>query len=118
MSAASFGGSFNLVESDDTKQKDLFNTYLKRVAIDAQFPLVKYLPGIPSASSMVAGLIDRIVSKRREEMEKGIVKKDLLQIFVETNNADPVSFTEKHIRDEMILFMSVTQSRTSLSAHS
>jgi cytochrome P450 len=116
MSAASFGGSFNLVESDDTKQKDLFNSYLKRVAIDAQFPFVKYLPGIPSASSMVADLIDRIVSKRREEMEKGIVKKDLLQIFVETNNADPVSFSEKHIHAEMLLFMSVTQSRTSSNA--
>jgi cytochrome P450 len=105
MSAASFGGSFNLVESDDSKQKNLFNSYLKRVALNAQIPFVKNLPGVPSASSMVAGLIDNIVSKRREEIEKGIIKKDLLQIFVDTNNADPVSFTDKHIRDEMILFM-------------
>jgi hypothetical protein len=117
MSAASFGGSFNLVESDDTNQKDLFNSYLKRVAIDAQFPFVKYMPGIPSASSMVVGLIDRIVSTRREEIEKGVVKKDLLQIFVETNNADPVSFTDKHIREEMILFMSVTRPRTTSNSH-
>lgn len=107
MSAASFGGSFNLVISDDSKQKDLFNSYLKRVAIDAQFPFIRYIPGVPSASSMLGGLIDRILVKRREEVAKGITKKDLLQIFIDTNKADPVSFTDKHIRDEMILFMLV-----------
>jgi Cytochrome P450 len=109
MSAASFGGSFNLVESDDTTQKNMFNSYLRRVALDAQFPFIKYLPGIPSASSMISGLIENIVSKRRIEMEKGITKKDILQIFVDTNNADPMSFTDKHIQAEMILFMFVCQ---------
>lgn len=107
MSAASFGGSFNLVESDDMKQKDLFNAYLRRVAIDVQVPFVEYMPGVKSASFMVTGLIEIIVSKRQKELEKGISKKDLLQIFVDTHNADPISFTVKHIRDEMILFMSV-----------
>ncbi len=80
---------------------------MRRVAIDAQFPFVRYLPGVPSASSVISGLIERIVSRRRKEMEKGITKKDILQMFIDTNNADPVSFTEKHIRDEMILFMYV-----------
>lgn len=107
MSAASFGGSFNLIESDDNTQKNIFNSYMRRVAIDAQFPFVRYLPGVPSASSVISGLIERIVSRRRKEMEKGITKKDILQMFIDTNNADPVSFTEKHIRDEMILFMYV-----------
>jgi hypothetical protein len=105
MSATSFGGSFNLVESDDTKQKDLFNSYLRRVAIDAQFPFIKHLPRVPSAISMVSDLIESIVSKRRHEMQKGIRKQDILQIFVDTNNTDPVVFTDKHIRGEMILFM-------------
>ncbi|KAF4633573.1 hypothetical protein G7Y89_g4555 [Cudoniella acicularis] len=116
MSAALFGGSFNLVESDDSKQKDLLNRYLRRVAIDAQFPLVKYLPGVPSASSMISEVIEKTVSKRRKEMEKGISKQDILQIFVDTNNADPVSFTDKHIRDEMILFMIAGSDTTSLTA--
>jgi hypothetical protein len=117
MSAASFGGSFNLVISDDSRQKDLFSSYLKRVALDGQFPFFKYLPGVKPASFMVAPLIHRIVSKRREEVEKGISKKDLLQIFIDTNRADPVSFTDKHIRDEMILFMSVLWSRSPCSAN-
>jgi len=107
MSAASFGGSFNLVESDDNTQKNIFNSYLRRVALDAQFPLLRHLPGVPSASSMISGLVERIVSKRRQEMEKGVMKKDILQIFVDTHNADPISFTDKHIHDEMILFMQV-----------
>lgn len=109
MSAASFGGSFNLVVSDDDTQKNIFNSYLRRVALDAQFPFIRYIPGIPPASSMTTDLIEKIVSKRRQEMEKGINKKDILQIFIDTNNADPVSFTEKHIRGEMILFMQVCQ---------
>jgi hypothetical protein len=109
MSAASFGGSFNLVESDDSIQKNMFTSYLRRVALDAQFPFIKYLPGVPSASSMISGLVENIVSKRRKEIEESITKKDILQIFIDTNNVDPVSFTDKHIRAEMILFMLVCQ---------
>jgi hypothetical protein len=109
MSAASFGGSFNLVESDDSIQRNMFTSYLRRVALDAQFPFIKYFPGVPSASSMISGLVENIVSKRRNEIEEGITKKDILQIFIDTNNVDPVSFTDKHIRAEMILFMLVCQ---------
>jgi hypothetical protein len=105
MSSALFGGSFNLVVSDDSKQKNLLNKYMQRVGIDAQFPFVRYIPGVPSASSMVSDVIQRTVSKRRQEMEKGIRKNDILQIFVDTNLADPVAFTDKHIQVEMILFM-------------
>lgn len=108
MASASFGGSFNLVESDDSKQKDMFNSYLKRVAIDAQFPFLKYLPFVSPASSMIAEAIDKIVSKRREEMKNGVQKKDLLQILVDTNIADPVDFSPKNIEAEMILFMCAT----------
>ncbi len=105
MSASSFGGSFNLVESDDQIQKNLFNSYLKRLAIDAQFPLVKYLPFVPVSSAQVAPLVDRIVSRRRADMEKGIEKKDLLQNLMKLHLADPVGFSDKHIETEMILFM-------------
>lgn len=105
MSSALFGGSFNLVVSDDSKQKNLLNRYMRRVAIDAQFPFVKYLPGVKPASSIISDVIERTVAKRRQEMEKGISKNDILQILVDTNNADPIAFTDKHIRNEMILFM-------------
>lgn len=105
MSAASFGGSFNLVESDDNTQMNIFHSYMRRLALDAQFTFIKYLPGVPPASSEISVLINRIVSRRRQEMKKGIAKKDILQIFIDTNDADPVSFTDKHIEEEMILFM-------------
>ncbi len=105
MSAASFGGSFNLVESDDNTQLNIIHSYMRRVALDAQFPFNKYLPGVPPASSEISVLINRIVSRRRQEMEQGVAKKDILQIFIDTNDADPVSFTDKHIKEEMILFM-------------
>ena len=48
-------------------------------------------------------MIDGIISKRRAE--KGPVKKDLVQIFLESHEADPVAFTHQHIREEMALFM-------------
>jgi hypothetical protein len=102
MSAASFGGSFNQVASDDSTQTNIFHSYLRRLA---QFTFLKYLPGVPPASSEISVLVNRIVSRRRQEMEKGITKKDILQMFIDTNNADPTSFTDKHIQEEMILFM-------------
>lgn len=107
MGATSFGGSFNLVESDDAKLKSMFMKRLQRVAIDAQFPFLKYLPFIPpSNAEEFKNIIDEIVAKRRKENRKnGVTKKDLVQIFIDNNDADPVGFTEKHIREEMLLFM-------------
>ncbi|KAH9207521.1 cytochrome P450 [Leptodontidium sp. 2 PMI_412] len=104
MSATSFGGSFNLVASNDKKLKNLFLDRLKRAAIDAQFPIIKYLPFVPpSQSEEFNNMIDDIISKRRAE--KGPVKKDLVQIFLESNDADPIAFSHLHIREEMSLFM-------------
>jgi hypothetical protein len=107
MCATSFGGSFNLVESDDAKLKNMFMKRLQRGAIDAQFPFVKYLPFVPPSNTVeFSQLVYDIVAKRRKEnKESGIKKKDLVQIFIDINEADPVGFTEKHIREEMLLFM-------------
>ncbi|KAK0099435.1 hypothetical protein ONS96_008459 [Cadophora gregata f. sp. sojae] len=104
MSATSFGGSFNLVPSNDKKLKNMFHDRLKRAAIDSQFPFFKYLPFVPpSQSDEFNNMIDDIISKRRAE--KGPVKRDLVQIFIESHEADPVAFTHRHIREEMALFM-------------
>ncbi|KAH7408064.1 cytochrome P450 [Cadophora sp. MPI-SDFR-AT-0126] len=104
MSATSFGGSFNLVASNDKKLKNLFHDRLKRAAVDAQFPFIKYLPFVPpSQSEEFNNMIDGIISKRRAE--KGPVKRDLVQIFLESHEEDPVAFTHQHIREEMALFM-------------
>ncbi|CZT12574.1 hypothetical protein WAI453_005583 [Rhynchosporium graminicola] len=104
MSASSFGGSFNLVSSNDKRLKNMFHHRLKRAAIDAQFPFLKYLPFVPPIESEdFKSMIDGIIAKRRSEI--GPPKKDLVQIFVETNDADPIAFSHLHIHEEMALFM-------------
>jgi cytochrome P450 len=104
MSSTSFGGSFNLVKSNDSKVKDMFINRLKRATVDIMFPWVQYLPFVPPSTEQdMKNMIDNIIAKRRAE--KGAKKKDLVQIFVDTNDADPVSFSEMHIREEMTLFM-------------
>ncbi len=106
MAAVSFGGTFGLVESDDAKQKDIFNNYLMKTTIVSLLPYnITHLPFIPAPSVTIQPLIDRIVAKRRSEMEKGTNKKDLLQMLIDAQDEDPISFTDKHLRDEMIMFM-------------
>lgn len=109
MSATSFGGSFNLVETNDTKLKDMFVRRLKKTALDGTFPLIKHLPFLASVTREMNTLIDGIIAKRRKlnaaAGEKP--KKDLVQIFVDTNDFNPSTFTQAHIREEMILFMYV-----------
>ena len=103
MSATSFGGSFGLVRSDDSKFKEMFMDRVKRAAVDAQFPFVKYLPFIPPIQSKMNDISDEVIAKRRAQ--KGANKKDLVQIFVDTNEANPVAFSDKHVQEEMALFM-------------
>jgi len=107
MSATSFGGSFGLVASNDHKVKQAFSDRLKHAAVDAQFPFLKYLPFMPpSMNDDFNNMITDIVSKRRSEMTaKSPVKRDLLQLFIDSNDADPVAFTDLHLREEMSLFM-------------
>jgi cytochrome P450 len=107
MSATSFGGSFNLVVEDDQRLKDMFIKRLARAAIDAQFPFLKHVPFVPPSNAKDMNVyIDRIIAKRRKEIEVGDpAKKDLVQILVDTNDADPVGFSTAHIREEMMLFM-------------
>lgn len=106
IAATSFGGSFNLVETNDTKLKGMFIDRLRRTGVDAQFPFLKYIPFLPSIVTEMNIFVDGIIEKRRKEMaEKGRPKKDLLQILIDTSDADPVLFSQSHIREEMILFM-------------
>jgi cytochrome P450 len=112
MSATSFGGSFNLLETNDTWLKEMFNQKLKRAAVDGTFPFLKHVPFMPPSIAIEMNkMIDGIIHKRRKEnselKNEGTSKKDLVQIFVDTNEADPISFSEAHIREEMFLFMYV-----------
>lgn len=95
-----------MVVSNDKKLKNIFMDRLKRSALDSQFPFLKYLPFMPSSQSdEFNGMIDAIISKRRAET--GPEKRDLLQIFLDNNDADPDGFTHLHVREEMALFMFV-----------
>lgn len=107
MSATSFGGSFNLVSSDDQKVKSAFLDRLKQAALDAQFPFLRYMPFMPpSINQKFNDMITDIVSKRRSEMSQKLEPtRDLLQLLIDTHNTDPVSFTDLHMREEMALFM-------------
>ena len=107
MGATSFGGSFNSVESEDAALKGMFMKRLVRAAIDSQFPIVKYLPFVPpSNAGDINKFIDEIIAKRRKEnKEMGTKNRDLVQIFIDNNDADPVGYSEKHLREEMQLFL-------------
>ncbi|KAF7882809.1 uncharacterized protein EAF02_006172 [Botrytis sinoallii] len=114
MSATLFGGSFGLVINEDPHVKNLFLNRLRRVYIDVVLPFVKYIPFIPSPVQEMDRMIDGIIKTRRAEMgsgrkglkeEKVREKKDLLQIFLDANENDPKGFTDKHLMEEMRLFM-------------
>jgi len=87
MSATSFGGSFKLVASGDTKIKNIFLDRVKRAAFDSQFPFLKYIPFTPpSMSEEFNAMIDRIIAAQQDEIKgKSSGKKDLLQMFIDTH---------------------------------
>lgn len=109
MSATSFGGSFELTRTDDAKTRGIFQKRLVNTALHTQFPFLKYIPYTPSPKSPeMDEMIEQIVFKRRKALEAGEKKKDLLQIFLDTHDANPDEFTVDHIYDEMRLFMFVS----------
>lgn len=117
MSATLFGGSFGLVINEDPHVKNLFLDRLRRVYIDVAFPFLKYIPWVPSPVAEMDRMIHGIIETRRAEMmkrrgenkesEKEEEKMDLLQIFLNANENDPTGFTDKHLMEEMRLFMYV-----------
>jgi hypothetical protein len=108
MSATSFGGSFELTKTDDSTTRNIFQKQLIIAALHSQFTFLQYIPFTPPKHSPdMDDMIRRIVSKRRKAMEAGEKKKDLLQIFMDTHDAHPNEYTEKHVTEEMRLFMSV-----------
>ena len=108
MSATLFGGSFGLVINEDPHMKNLFLNRLRRIFVDVVFPFLKYVPWIPSPITEMDGMIDGIVGTRRRQMRKGKGEDDLLQIFLDANESDPEGFSNRHLMEEMRLFMYVS----------
>jgi cytochrome P450 len=57
----------------------------------------------PEMDEMIQG----IISKRRKAMEAREPKQDLLQILIDTHDANPEEFTMMHVHEEMRVFMFV-----------
>lgn len=104
MSATSFGGSFDSVRSSNTHFKSLFLKHLKESALVASFTFLKWLPFVKlNTVAQLDKITDDIISKRHGA--GGQARKDLLQIILDAHKADPNSFSEKHVKEEMRLFM-------------
>jgi cytochrome P450 len=108
MSAASFGGSFELSRTDNSKLTNMFHDRLKKTCLNTLFPFLKYLPFMPSLRSPeMDEMIQGIISKRRKAMEAREPKQDLLQVLIDTHDANPEEFTMMHVHEEMRVFMFV-----------
>jgi len=107
MSATAFGGSFNMVTSNDIATKEDITQFFQRAAINMVLPWLKYLPFVPPLQSprLVKMTQDIIATRKAEMAQKKQVKKDILQIILDGHEADPVAIPELRIRDEMNTFM-------------
>ena len=104
MSATSFGGSWDSVRTNDAHMKRLFMNHLKEAAIYSTFPFLKLLLlSQHDSKAEIDNITEGIVSKRRNAKDQ--TRRDLLQILLDTQAANPDSFSEKHLKEEMRLFM-------------
>lgn len=104
MSATSFGGSFDTVRTNDAKMKKLFINHLQEAALYSTFTFLKWVPFMePKAVVKLDQITDAIVSKRLKAEDQ--TRKDLLQIFLDAHKENPTSFSDKHLKEEMRLFM-------------
>jgi cytochrome P450 len=93
-----------MVTSGDTKLKSSFAGGLKLASLKSQLPIVKYVPFVANAvTATMDNVVEDIIARRRTE--KGPVKKDIVQIILDANEADPIHFPEQRVRDEIKLFM-------------
>jgi cytochrome P450 len=93
-----------LVTSGDTTLKKSFAKSLKLATIQAQIPVLSYVPFVVKAAAADTNeVVEDIITRRRAGT--GPVKRDLLQIILGANKTDPVAFPEQRVRDEIKLFM-------------
>jgi hypothetical protein len=110
MCATSLGGSFNLVTSNDFTLKKCLGRGLKLASLQGQVPWIRYIPGFTTAFNYLMADINNVVEDiiTRRRAETGPVQRDLLQIMLDANAADPVFFSEQRLREEIKLFMCVS----------
>lgn len=110
MCATSLGGSFDLVTSNDLTLKNCLARALKFASLQSQVPWIRLLPGFRTGfnylTSEINNVVEDIVNRRRADTEP--VQKDLLQIILDANVADPIFFPEQRVREEIKLFMCIS----------
>jgi hypothetical protein len=109
MCATSLGGSFDLVTSNDLTLKKCLARALKFASLQSQVPWIRFLPGFRTGfnyfTAEINNVVEEIITRRRADT--GPVQKDLLQIILDANMADPIFFPEQRVREEIKLFMCI-----------
>jgi len=106
MSATAFGGSFDLVRTDDTILRDAIKERSKRAVLNATIPFFSHLLGPPAGAEKIGKIVDEVLKKRQVQVKRER-NNDLLQILLDAHNENPIEFSEAHVRDEMRNMMSV-----------
>ncbi|KAH7346321.1 cytochrome P450 [Rhexocercosporidium sp. MPI-PUGE-AT-0058] len=105
LTATVFGESWNLTKTNNTHLKEIFAKQLRTMLAHAQIPFLKYIPFMPSpVNHEIEDRLNGILTKRRS-VDKKEVKKDLLQMLIDTKEKYPNDYKEGHIKADMILFM-------------
>ncbi|RDW77757.1 hypothetical protein BP6252_05810 [Coleophoma cylindrospora] len=116
LAASVLGGSLGLVRSNDQTFRNMFNDRVEKAVLYSQFPFLRYLPFMPPAVLPEWDkMIDGVIADRRA-VPKEERQQDLLQLFLDNNEANPEEFTETEIRGEIRVFMLAGSDTTSYSA--
>ena len=105
MSAAFFGGSWQLVKNGEHPLRTRITKFMKRAAFHQVFPIAKYIPGVPRIQDPeLDRMIREIIAKGRsvKASERG---KDLLQLLLAAHEEDPVALPAQDLHAEMIVFL-------------
>lgn len=106
----------DLVRSNDKVLKNLFLDRLTGAVLRANLTFLRYTPWMPPVRpKRLDDLINEVIAKRRAvPFEKA--KKDLLQIFIEANQENPLLFSDDIIKSEIETFMIAGSDTTSFTA--
>ncbi len=94
----------HLVKNNDTIVKATFMSTLFRMILAAKFPFLAWWPGFMQKAELTA-MLNGILEKRRQDIKNKNVKKDVLQVLLDAHEAEPQRFTEKHVKENMLVFM-------------
>lgn len=108
ITAAAFGGSFNLVRNKEHELRTRAQQFFKKQNIYGVLGFLKLIPGSTERrrDPKLYAMLDDIL-QRRSNMEKKLQKKDLLQIFLDAHQEDPKGYTWAHVKADMLLFLYV-----------